>query len=78
MTVHLHFPRLPLRRQQRVEKLPLEIARVLRRKGLEIRGQEHFSQGAATLIERLRDYIPGLPALPGRTFLCSAASISSL
>jgi hypothetical protein len=35
----------------------LEVARVLRRKGLEVRDQEHFSQGPATLIERLRDYI---------------------
>ncbi len=52
-----HLPRLPLCRQQRVEKLPLEVAWVLRRKGLEIRDQEHFSQGPATLIERLRDYI---------------------
>lgn len=34
--------------------MPLEIARVLRRKELEIRDQEHFSQGPATLIERLR------------------------
>jgi len=30
---------------------------VLRRKGLEVREQEHFSQGPATLLERLRDYI---------------------
>jgi tetratricopeptide (TPR) repeat protein len=34
-----------------------EVARVLRRKGLEVRDQEHFSQGPATLLERLRDYI---------------------
>ncbi|HEV3258887.1 MAG TPA: tetratricopeptide repeat protein [Gemmataceae bacterium] len=34
-----------------------EVARVLRRKGLEVREQEHFSQGPATLLERLRDYI---------------------
>ena len=34
-----------------------EVARVLRRKGLEVREQEHFSQGPATLIERLSDYI---------------------
>ncbi len=34
-----------------------EVARVLRRKGLEVRDQEHFSQGPATLIERLSDYI---------------------
>jgi hypothetical protein len=35
----------------------LEVAWVLRRKGLEVRDQEHFSQGPATLIERLRNYI---------------------
>jgi hypothetical protein len=34
-----------------------EVARVLRRKGLEVRDQEHFSQGGGTLLERLRDYI---------------------
>jgi len=34
-----------------------EVARVLRRKGPEVREQEHFSQGPATLLERLRDYI---------------------
>ncbi|MGH7888363.1 MAG: DUF4062 domain-containing protein [Candidatus Binatia bacterium] len=34
-----------------------EVARVLRRKGLEVRDQEHSSQGPATLIERLSDYI---------------------
>ncbi len=34
-----------------------EVARVLRRKGLEVLDQEHFSQGPATLLERLRDYI---------------------
>ncbi|MGH8488071.1 MAG: DUF4062 domain-containing protein [Gammaproteobacteria bacterium] len=34
-----------------------EVARVLRRKGLEVRDLEHFSQGPATLIERLSDYI---------------------
>jgi hypothetical protein len=34
-----------------------EAARVLRRKGLEVREQAHFSQGPATLLERLRDYI---------------------
>ena len=34
-----------------------EVARVLRRRGLEVRDQEHFSQGPATLLERLRDYV---------------------
>jgi hypothetical protein len=34
-----------------------EVARVPRRKGLEVREQAHFSQGPATLLERLRDYI---------------------
>jgi tetratricopeptide (TPR) repeat protein len=34
-----------------------EVARVLRRKGVEVREQEHFSQGGATLLERLREYI---------------------
>ncbi|MFM7867814.1 MAG: DUF4062 domain-containing protein, partial [Planctomycetaceae bacterium] len=34
-----------------------ELARVLRKKGLEVRDQEHFRQGGATLIEQLRDYI---------------------
>lgn len=34
-----------------------EVARVFRRKGLEVCDQEHFSQGPATLIERLSDYI---------------------
>lgn len=28
-----------------------EVARVLRRKGLEVREQEHFHQGSATLLE---------------------------
>jgi tetratricopeptide (TPR) repeat protein len=35
----------------------IEVARVLRRKGLEVRDQEHFHQGPATLLEQLRDYI---------------------
>ncbi|MFM8728319.1 MAG: DUF4062 domain-containing protein, partial [Planctomycetaceae bacterium] len=34
-----------------------ELARVLRKKGLEVRDQEHFRQGGATLIEQLRAYI---------------------
>ncbi len=34
-----------------------EVARVLRRKGLEVRDQEHFRQGPATLLQQLRDYI---------------------
>ena len=34
-----------------------EVARVLRRKELEVRDQEHFRQGPATLLEQLRDYI---------------------
>ncbi len=34
-----------------------EVARVLRRKGLEVREQKHFRQGPATLLEQLRDYI---------------------
>jgi tetratricopeptide (TPR) repeat protein len=34
-----------------------EIARVLRRKELEVREQEHFRQGPATLLEQLRSYI---------------------
>jgi len=34
-----------------------EVARVLRRKGPEVREQGHFSQGPATLLERLRDSI---------------------
>jgi tetratricopeptide (TPR) repeat protein len=34
-----------------------EVARVLRRKGLEVREQEHFNQGSATLLEHLRAYI---------------------
>ncbi len=34
-----------------------EVARVLRRKGLEVRDQDHFRQGTATLLEQLRDYI---------------------
>lgn len=34
-----------------------EIARVLRRKELEVRDQEHFRQGPATLLEQLRAYI---------------------
>jgi len=34
-----------------------DVARVLRRKGLEVREQEHFRQGPATLLEQLRDYI---------------------
>src|SRR5437016_323125 len=34
-----------------------EAARVLRRKELEVRDQEHFRQGPATLLEQLRDYI---------------------
>jgi tetratricopeptide (TPR) repeat protein len=35
----------------------VEIARVLRRKELEVRDQEHFRQGSATLLEQLRAYI---------------------
>lgn len=35
----------------------LEVARVLRRKELEVRDQEHFRQGSATLLEQLRAYI---------------------
>jgi Domain of unknown function (DUF4062) len=34
-----------------------EVARVLRRKEIEVREQEHFRQGPATLLEQLRDYI---------------------
>src|SRR5580700_4873713 len=34
-----------------------EVARVLRRKELEIRDQEHFRQGPATLLEQLAAYI---------------------
>jgi tetratricopeptide (TPR) repeat protein len=34
-----------------------EVARVLRRKELEVRDQEHFRQGPATLLEQLADYI---------------------
>ncbi len=34
-----------------------EVARVLRKKGLEVRIQEDFSLGGGTLLERLRDYI---------------------
>ncbi len=34
-----------------------EVARVLRRKGIEVRDQEHFRLGGATLVEALRDYI---------------------
>src|SRR5262245_14891689 len=33
------------------------VARVIRRKGLEVRDQEHFPQGPATLLEQLADYI---------------------
>ena len=40
-----------------------EVARVLRRKGLEVKDQEHFSQGPATLLERLRDYIQQCDAI---------------
>ena len=35
----------------------VEVARVLRRKELEVRDQEHFRQGSATLLEQLRAYI---------------------
>ena len=34
-----------------------EVARVLRRTGLEVCDEKHFRQGAATLLEQLRDYI---------------------
>jgi len=34
-----------------------EVARVLRRKGLEACDQDHFHQGPGTLLEKLRDYI---------------------
>ncbi len=40
-----------------------EVARVLRRKGLEVRDQEHFHQGGATLLEKLRDYIESCDAV---------------
>ncbi|MFY9824086.1 MAG: tetratricopeptide repeat protein [Thermoanaerobaculia bacterium] len=35
----------------------VEVARVLRRKGIEVQDQEHFHQGPATLLEQLRAYI---------------------
>src|SRR5262249_43803468 len=34
-----------------------EVGRVLRRRELEVRDQEYFRQGPATLLEQLRDYI---------------------
>jgi hypothetical protein len=34
-----------------------EVARILRRKELEDRDQEHSRQGEATLLEQLREYI---------------------
>jgi len=40
-----------------LESCRREVARSLRRKGLEVRDQDHFRQGGATLIEQLRDYI---------------------
>lgn len=40
-----------------------EVARVLRRKELEVRDQEHFRQGPATLLEQLRDYVEGCDAV---------------
>ena len=35
----------------------IAVARAWRRKGIEVRDQEHFRQGGATLIEALSDYI---------------------
>ncbi len=40
-----------------------EVARVLRRKELEVRDQEHLRQGPATLLEQLRDYVEGCDAV---------------
>ena len=40
-----------------LESYRRKVVDVLHRKQLEVRDQEHFSQGPATLIERLRDYI---------------------
>src|SRR3989304_2255296 len=40
-----------------------EVARVLRRKELEVRDQEHFRLGGSTLIEQLRDYILNIKAV---------------
>src|SRR5262245_31914922 len=40
-----------------------EVARVLRRKGLEVRDQEYFIQGPGTLLEKLRDYIQDCDAV---------------
>jgi tetratricopeptide (TPR) repeat protein len=42
---------------EELKSFRLEVARVLRSKQIEVRDQEHFSQGPATLLERLRDYI---------------------
>ncbi len=40
-----------------------EVARVLRRKGLEVRDQDYFIQGPGTLLEKLRDYIESCDAV---------------
>ena len=40
-----------------------EVARVLRRKELEVRDQEHFRQGPATLLQQLADYIKNCNAV---------------
>jgi tetratricopeptide (TPR) repeat protein len=40
-----------------------EVARVLRRKGLEVCDQEHFHQGGATLLEQLRAYVESCDAV---------------
>jgi len=40
-----------------------EVARVLRRKGIEVRDQEHFRQGGAILLENLNDYIESCDAI---------------
>jgi hypothetical protein len=40
-----------------------EVARVLRRKGLEVRDQDYFIQGGGTLLEKLRDYIESCDAV---------------
>lgn len=52
--VRLRFPEVDWRG---VAGYRAEVARVLRRKGLEVREQEHFNQGSATLLEHLRSYI---------------------
>lgn len=53
-----------------------EVARVLRRRGIEVRDQEHFRQGDATLVEALRESLPRSRAAEAEQLAVSVAGQS--